>query len=521
MPKNKIIISIIFLLISSIIINYDIISFVNQIKIKLGDYYYPLDDSYIHLSIAKNIAFHNNWGVTKYEFSNTSSSPFFTIILTVLFKLFGNNEKTPLYLNIFLCNLFLISIFLFFKKKPLQLLGIYLSLFFVVLLKIQVITGLEHVLHILIISINWLSFYKWIESENKNLRYLKIFFISIFLLIITRYESIFYIFPLLVYLISKKHYKIALWSLIISFLPMIIFGLYSIFKGSYFFPNSLLVKGNLSHNIILFYEKLTIIGKLILLMSFIFLFFSFLFILLSTKFNTIKVTLNNTIAFIKKNTVFLIIFLTIYFHSLFASFGWLYRYEAYLLALIIITIPLFLEKLSKNNFTTITLILLSFLFIPRYLESEKDLEFSNKNIFSQQVQLGKFLHKYFNNKTIIANDIGAICYYSEIKLIDIVGLGSIDILKARKQSPKKYREYLENINYYDLMIVYDSWFGHRKLKNREKYAELINTHRQVYGNNIVSFYVPKNSKIRNYIISSLSEFKKEIPKDTKLIVCEK
>jgi hypothetical protein len=42
--------------------------------------------------------------------------------------------------------------------------------------------------------------------------------------------------------------------------------------------------------------------------------------------------------------------------------------------------------------------------------------------------MSKFIGKYFNKSTIVANDIGAISYYSNIKLHDLVGLGSTDIL---------------------------------------------------------------------------------------------
>ena len=64
-----------------------------------GRYIYPLDDAYIHLSMAKNFAEFQTWGITQYEFSSTTSSPLFTFLLAILIKVFGNWEYIPLVAN--------------------------------------------------------------------------------------------------------------------------------------------------------------------------------------------------------------------------------------------------------------------------------------------------------------------------------------------------------------------------------------------------------------------------------------
>ena len=43
---------------------------------KTINYIYPLDDTYIHMAIAKNFADFNCWGIDKYKFSSTTSSPY-------------------------------------------------------------------------------------------------------------------------------------------------------------------------------------------------------------------------------------------------------------------------------------------------------------------------------------------------------------------------------------------------------------------------------------------------------------
>jgi hypothetical protein len=56
---------------------------------KLG--YYPdypgFDDAFIHLRVAENLAHGKGWGINAFEPINVSSSPLFTLILSVAYKL--------------------------------------------------------------------------------------------------------------------------------------------------------------------------------------------------------------------------------------------------------------------------------------------------------------------------------------------------------------------------------------------------------------------------------------------------
>ncbi len=71
-----------------------------QASLLNGEFCYALDDSFIMMALAKNLAFHGVWGLTPYEFSSTASSPLFTIILALFFKVFGKNIFMPLIINV-------------------------------------------------------------------------------------------------------------------------------------------------------------------------------------------------------------------------------------------------------------------------------------------------------------------------------------------------------------------------------------------------------------------------------------
>ncbi len=69
------------------------------LKFSGGIFSYPLDDTYIHMSIAKNFAQNGTWGINAHQFSAASSSILYTILLAVLFKIFSANVLIPFILN--------------------------------------------------------------------------------------------------------------------------------------------------------------------------------------------------------------------------------------------------------------------------------------------------------------------------------------------------------------------------------------------------------------------------------------
>ena len=51
---------------------------------RFNELVYPLDDAYIHMAISKNLQQHGVWGVTRHQFSSTSSSILFTLLFSAM-----------------------------------------------------------------------------------------------------------------------------------------------------------------------------------------------------------------------------------------------------------------------------------------------------------------------------------------------------------------------------------------------------------------------------------------------------
>jgi asparagine N-glycosylation enzyme membrane subunit Stt3 len=75
-----------------------------------GHFTFPMDDAYIHLAMAKNLAVHGVWGVTRHAFSSTSSSPLWTLLIAACFRVAGVWAPMPLLLNLVISTILLIVV---------------------------------------------------------------------------------------------------------------------------------------------------------------------------------------------------------------------------------------------------------------------------------------------------------------------------------------------------------------------------------------------------------------------------
>ena len=147
--RNKtivLILAVCALIIPVVLIEMHVMQFTNGVLI------YPLDDTYIHMSIAKNLALYNNWGISPNQFQSASSSILYTIILSGLFKIFSVNTLIP-----FIVNLIAGVVLIFVIQHKLQKENTGFTSQFIILLLVifftplptLIISGMEHTLQCL------------------------------------------------------------------------------------------------------------------------------------------------------------------------------------------------------------------------------------------------------------------------------------------------------------------------------------------------------------------------------------
>ncbi|MDP9958332.1 hypothetical protein [Chryseobacterium lathyri] len=489
-----------------------------------NNFTYILDDAYIHLAMAKNFALHGVWGVTEYSFSSSSSSPLFTFILAGLIYCFGNYQLFPLIFNLgcgFLIVYFLNKYYsdLFKENKSIVFAGIFTLLFASV--HLLIFSGMEHGLQVVLITINVYCFEKWRATDFEKSPYSGWFYITIALLGLIRFESMFYFLALaFVFLLLRKG-KQSVIVLLFGFIPILIFGCFTYQKTGYFFPNSVMVKGT----------KLDFSGHYVVQIKNIFLYKIILkpYFYLAGLFPLCTAVLlifkdyKNKLSFreiVVHNFLLIVLVINLFVQGAFGQFTNFYRYEAYLLAAFaMIIIPrlktIFVSRaylLKQNRSAVLFVLFTGMVLVLKIGLVHLLIIYGSRNIYEQQIQTARFLKKYYKSSKVVANDIGAICYFTDIHLLDTAGLGSAEVIpfKVKKnKTDKKFENFLTQYsiqNDYQLAIIYESWLDGYVPKSWEKVAILeIEGLNAVLGDTKVSIY-SINPNIHNSLKQNVKKF---------------
>ncbi len=509
-----------------------------SLKQNQGHLVYALDDSYIHMAMAKNVAQNGTWGVTRHSFSSSSSSLLWTLLLSLDYLLFGVNETAPMVINLILATVLIWLIYGILQKYkiiPSLKIVILISIIFFTPLYSLIFCGQEHILHTILTVIFVYLAGKVLGDTSEDFRrgskYRAIWLLLISpLVIMARYEGIFLIIIVCLLFFLRKKYLYSLLLGGLGALPVVIYGLISISRGWYFIPNSILLKGNMPDfsSLKTAFFFITILGYqlvhnpqilILLLIALVVLYFQ------CVKKNTIW----------EERSVMLIVFIaTALLHLQFAGTNWFYRYEAYLIGLGVFVVSvsfnsylhdIFHCKSDNKSFiryVTLALIVIITILplVERGLVSLMKTPRAMTNIYEQQYQMGLFLKEFYQNDVVAANDIGAINYLADIKCLDLWGLGNRRIGKTRIEGCYNTRQIYETTKSEraKIAVVYDELFNRGTVgglpKQWIKAGQWRIFNNEVCAYDVVSFYA-FNLKEAEKLKTNLKAFSSRLPKTVK------
>lgn len=492
-----------------------------------GHLVYALDDAYIHMSMAKNLVAHHVWGVTRYHFASSTSSPLWTALLALTYRVFGVNDLSPLVLNLFSGALAIAVGYLFLRTyaaSSVMILAILLVAVFTTPLPALTLTGMEHVLHAaLSLAFVYLSVLALSQDKNaRRTRHARYAVLLAPLITATRYEGVFLVLVVGILLLLQRRalHAAALW--LAASLPPLAYGLWSMAQGWYFLPNSVLLKARLQTWSPRGLVRLLEFGGLRPTQTRVPL---LLFAIASLALLLLHYLGRRRLRDHARYSI-LILAGCMLLHVLFASTGWFYRYEAYLVFVGIVVFGVaatdlvpeqWQRRLTKSawpRYTVVALLGLGALypFGDRAVDSLSDAAQATNNIYEQQYQMGTFLGRFYQGESVALNDIGATTYLADIRLFDTMGLATLESARARlngRYADKDIYE-LTRADNVAIALVYNSWIA--VPAEWECIGNWVISDNVVAGSDTVSLYAVDPSA-RDRLLRNLRCFAADLPAD--------
>lgn len=468
-----------------------------------GVFPYPLDDAFIHMAVAKNVVEHHNWGISAHGFQSASSSILYTLLLAGLFKVFSVHVILPFAVNVAAAVVLLLVLQEWLLRQGLSRraqLIVQLAVVLITPLPILVMTGMEHTLQCLFCFLFLTRCCEWMNSDSKMP-----WTIPVYGLLITgiRYEGIFLAFIICLMLLWRRRVIAAFFVGGIALLPIVLFGVYSLGKGSYFFPNSVLLKSEGAQSSaggILSFLAAKLLPRLVTNANkdYATAATQHLLLILPLSGWIFRGPLRRVPAY---GSMLVVLFFCTVLQLVFASTGWFYRYEAYLVfcstALLAVVILRFGgevlqgETLRRNWLVPVSLLVI--LFLPLALRCGSAFAMAPRacqNIYEQQYQTGQFVHRWYRNEAVAVNDIGAVSFFSDADNLDMEGLGNFEVARRRKAGTRSagFLDSLVHANHVDYAVVYPFVYGDSLLNRWRKVASWTIRNNVICGSPTVYFY---------------------------------
>ena len=493
-----------------------------------GPWAYPLDDTYIHLAMARTLAESGTWGLHPGAFQPASSSPAWTLILGGIFWLLGTSQWTPLLLNaVFAVATALVvnsALAGTIQRSKVRFAATALILFLVPVAPVAV-ASLEHLLHTLTYLI-WLRWYLLQMSGNPQegtARSTGVMAAIAFLLaavnVSVRFESLFTVAVVCVMGAWRRKWVVAVATGLGALGALGAYGAWAVSQGGQWLPNSVLLKGSglgLTASATLA-EFLTRVPRSLgwpghMHMTDL--------LALATILWLIPVRSRQPDHQWAKDAITVFVLAGI-LHIQFARLGSFYRYEAYLITTGLVAITIIITGILRSvdrrwirlGIVTGACVLILPLCV-RAVRAHVSIPLASRNIYEQQVQMANFVSDYYENAPIGANDIGALSFLGRGRVLDLWGLAETDIAMARRDG-RYGTSMIERVTLEygaEMIVVYDSWFTRfGGLPNSwVRVGQWSVRNNVVLGGDVVTFYA-STEEFAEVLAENLRRFGERLP----------
>ncbi len=437
-----------------------------------GRFVYCVDDAYIHLALAKNLALHGVYGVRPDEFAGASSSLAWPWMLALVGRLFGSAELAPLVFGLVAAVALAWLVFAVVREASPRAsargaVAASLAVLFLVPVVPVVFVGMEHVPHALaMLALARAGAHEATRiaprgslRDAPSLRAAGILALFAFAASSLRYETWFLAGPLVLLLAARRRVVGALAVVLGAATPDVAYALFARAHGAPMLPLSVLLKRTHVESWklpYLAYQHLLENPHALVVLVLVALAWSVRFARARYASDALQALLA-------------LAFVTFLAHVTLAQLGWFFRYEAYAMTLALTAFAAAALEQRAEAVRAARALLLPLLIgtLPltaRALGGHRAVPLASGNIADQQITVARFFAEECRGDHVAVNDIGAVSYEGDVRALDLMGLGSPRVAAARgyhidQGLPEGALADIAASEGVSVAAVYDDWFA--------------------------------------------------------------
>ena len=483
-----------------------------------GRLVFTLDDPYIHLAVADQIL-SGGYGVNAGEFSSPSSSILWPYLLA-LTEALHLGASGPLLINagaaaatlIVILRLFAaVGLFDRVEDRPVAYAAAGLMILVTSAIALPM-TGMEHSLHVWATVVTFSGLFAAAQGRPLTPSH----FIALVLLPLIRFEGLALAGAAIVAFALLGRLRFAVAAAALTGVALSTYCLLMTARGLPLLPSSVLLKSKIAENA---YEHRSLIGAIMQSAQ----------SSLSNPYGQRLALLGFVIACgtwwlrgdRRAQIVCIAVLAAIGAHLVGGQYGWFYRYEVYAIALGVVALVWIVASVRPQlnargwlGAKCVLLLLMAFVSSP-YLEAALKTPFAARGTYEQQYQMGRFVREFYPHPVAV-NDLGLVAYANPNFVLDLWGLGSEDVRKAKLAGQYGPAEMAALVDHHHagLAMVYDSWFP-QGLPSSWTKAAVLHTMPVAAAAGDVSFY-RTTSGDADEIMRALRGFAPTLPPRTSL-----
>jgi hypothetical protein len=478
-----------------------------------GRLVFTLDDPYIHLAVADHIL-SGGYGVNASEFSSPSSSILWPYLLA-LTEALHLGVLGPLLINAGAAAATLIAMLRLFATvgmfdraddRPIAYAAAGLTILITSAIALPM-TGMEHSLHVWATVITFSGLVAAARGQTLKPSH----FVALVLLPLIRFEGLALAGAAVAAfaLLGRVRFAVVAAALIGAALSA--YAVLMTARGLPLLPSSVLLKSRLAENA---YEHRGLVGSIVQNLQ----------ASLTNPYGQRLALLGFAIAAgtwwlrvdRRARIVCACVLAAIGAHIVGGQYGWFYRYEVYVIALAVAALVWIVAsvrpQLSARGWLvgkSMLLLLMIFAGSP-YLSAALITPFAARGVYEQQYQMGRFAREFYPHPVAV-NDLGLVAYTNPNFVLDLWGLGSEDVRKARlvgQYGPAEIAALVDH-HHVGLVMVYDSWFPQGLPSSWTKVAVLHTTPVTAAAGDVAFYRTPSSD--RDEIMRALRGFEPTLP----------